>query len=85
MEIYEYAKLNADKKSEMLREEGLFLEKYEDNGYTIFVYYLDKFFVEVTYKGKKYIDSIPFKRGYKLNKQNLHNLEKRSILYNLAA
>jgi hypothetical protein len=85
MEMYEYTKLNSNEQKRILKEEGLFLEKYQDGENTIFVYYLDDFFVEVTFKGNLYIDTLPFKRGYKLNKQDLHALAKRNLLYNLAA
>lgn len=83
--MYEFARLDAFKQSLALKEEGLFLEKYKDGEYTIYVYYLDGFFVEATFKEKQLIDLIPFKRGYKLNKQDRHNLEKRNVLYYLAA
>jgi hypothetical protein len=85
MEMYKYTRLSKTGKKQMLKEEGCFLEKYADGNNTVFVYYLNGFFVEEVYNGQELIDSIPFKRGYKLNKQNLHAIEKRNILYNLAA
>ena len=81
----EYSKLTNAEKVQVLKDEGLFLEKYNDGGNLIFVYYLRNFFVEITYKDNQFVDAIPYKRGYKLNKQDLHNLEKRNLLYNLAA
>lgn len=85
MNIYDYAKLPQAEKEALLKEEGLFLEKYPDNGGTIFVYYLEGFFVELTIKEGKMIDILPYKRGYKLIKSKLHEIEKRNMLYGMAA
>ena len=85
MNIYDYAKLPGAEKELLLREEGLFLEKYSDGNNIVFVYYLDGFFIELTTKEGNIIDLIPFKRGYKLNKTKLHEIEKRNLLYGMAA
>lgn len=85
MEIYEFIRLSKAKRKLLLKQEGLLLEKYEDGKTTVYVYYLDGFFVEETYNKEKLIDSIPYKRGYKLNKQELHALVKKNLLFHLAA
>lgn len=85
MNIYEYAKLSKGEKEQLLNNDALFLEQYNDSESTIHVYYLNGFFVEVTVKEGKIIDNIPYKSGYKLNKNEIHNLEKRNCMYHLAA
>ena len=85
MNIYEYAKLQQAEKVELLKEDGLFLEKFQDNDHTVFMYYLEEFFVELIIKDGKIVDIIPYKKGYKLNKTKLHEIEKRNMLYGMAA
>ena len=85
MTIYDYAKQPLTVKEKLLLDEAHFLEKYSVNDHTVCVYYLAGFFVELTIKEGKTIDIVPYKRGYKLNKNKLHEIEKRNMLYGMAA
>lgn len=85
MTIYDYAKLSTAEQEEVVKHDALFLEDYIDNGKIICVYYLNDFFIEVTKLNGKIIDLLPFIRGYKINKKNLHAIEKRNILVSAAA
>jgi len=68
MTIYEYAKLSNSEKINMLKGTALFIDQYNTDS-KIYVYFLNGFFVEVTEKAGKVTDIIPYKRGYKQNKQ----------------
>ncbi|MBL7910008.1 MAG: hypothetical protein JNJ41_02990 [Bacteroidia bacterium] len=85
MNIYDYAKLSKGEKEVVVNNDALFLEDYIDREHIIYVYYLNGFFIEVTKQNDKIIDCVPFIRGYKINKKNLHAIEKRTILVNVAA
>lgn len=85
MTIYDYAKLSKGEKEVVVNNDALFLEDYVDNGKIIYVYYLNDFFIEVTKQNEKIVDCVPFIRGYKINKKNLHAIEKRNILLSVAA
>lgn len=85
MTIYDYAKLSTEEKEVVVKTEALFLEDYIENGKIIYVYYLDGFFIEVTKVNNRIIDSIPYIRGYKINKKNLHAIEKRNAVLSFAA
>lgn len=85
MTLYDYAKLPEAEKERLLKEEGLFLEKFADKDQMVFVYYLEGFFVELTTKEGKMLDILPYKRGYRLNKAKLHEIEKRNMLFGVAA
>ncbi|MDP1803133.1 MAG: hypothetical protein Q8L81_17360 [Bacteroidota bacterium] len=85
MTVYDYAKLGTAKKEEVLISDALFLEYYVDKGTIIYVYYLNGFFIEVTKLNGNVVDNIPFIRGYKINKKNLHAIEKRNALLSFAA
>lgn len=65
--VFEYAKLNKEEKHELLIKEAFFLEHYYDNGNTIYVYYLNGYFIELTTKNGVILYNLPFKRGYKLS------------------
>ncbi|MHB8258687.1 MAG: hypothetical protein ACYDCN_00425 [Bacteroidia bacterium] len=69
MTIFEYIRLNAEARAEVLLSKGVFMESYADLGSSIDVYYLSSFFVEVTLdKDKNITDITPFRRGYRTNK-----------------
>lgn len=80
MNLYDYAKLSKEKKQQVLQEEALFIENYEDAGSTINVYLLNDFFVEITFKKGVVTDNIPFQRGYKLHPSKLEQLKNQSSL-----
>lgn len=85
MTLYEYAKASKEQKEAILKSEALFLDQFEDHETITYVYFLNDFFVEVTIKDGKVIDNIPFKRGYKIDKKDLHAIEKRNTFYQAAA
>ena len=81
MTIYDYAKLSEGEKEELLKNQALFVEQYTDGDVLIQIYFLNGFFVEVTIKKGKVTDNIPYKRGYKINK----DIPKTNLKYCLAA
>ena len=85
MTIYEYARLSEKEKGEVVKTQALFLEHYNNEGTIIYVYFLNGYFIEVTTKEGKTIDNLPYKRGHKFNKRNIHDIEKRNGVYALAA
>ena len=85
MTIYDYARSGAEMKNLIIREEAVLIENYKDGENTICVYLLDDFFVEITMNKGTIIDNIPFKRGYRYDKKNIHTLEKKTALYKVAA
>jgi len=88
MTLYEFAKLHREEKITELKHEAVLLDKYPDNKNRVSIYYLHDFFVEVytNLTEGTLIDIIPYKRGFKLNKHELHNLKKKNaLLFNMAA
>jgi len=83
--IYDYAKLSLGEKNLLLSNEAILFDKYEDKGDTVLIYHLDDFFVELTMRNGFIVDNIPYKRGYRFDKKNIHALEKRNAFLNLAA
>ena len=63
--IYDYAKLSAEEKEELLKTQALFVDQYNDDEVLIQIYFLNDFFIEVTIKDGKVTDNIPYQRGYK--------------------
>lgn len=68
MTIYDYAKLSTEEKEELLKNQALFVDQYNEDDVLIQIYFLNGFFVEVTIKSGKVTDNIPYKRGYKMKK-----------------
>ncbi|HWY11446.1 MAG TPA: hypothetical protein VN026_08980 [Bacteroidia bacterium] len=85
MTIYNYAKLRIEEKESLINNEALYLENYSDNGNIINVYYLNTFFIEVVLCKGMVKDILPYKRGYKMDKRNMHAIQKRNALFSLAA
>jgi hypothetical protein len=83
MTIYQYAKLSDREKENILRNEAIYLEFYGEEDTLIYVYFLNGFFIEVTMKNGKILENIPYKRGYRFNKKEMHSLEKRNIFREL--
>jgi hypothetical protein len=81
MTIYDYAKLSEGQKEELLKNQALFIEQYNDDDVLIQVYFLNGFFVEVSIKNGKVSDYIPYQRGYKIHKTIL----KADLKYCMAA
>lgn len=72
MTIFEYAKRNKLEKALILRKQAHFIDEYTDStGERIFVYYLNGFFIEAITNVGVIIDVLPYKRGYKVNKEEL--------------
>jgi hypothetical protein len=75
-------------KALILRKEAKFIDEYTDNnGERIFVYYLNGFFIEAVTNVGVIIDVVPYKRGYKVNKDEQDNkiAGKEIAASNLAA
>lgn len=88
MTIFEFAKQDHEEKITELKYEAVLLDTYMDNKNRVSIYYLHNFFVEVLTNLTEgtLIDIIPYKRGFKLNKHELHNLKKKNAFYfNMAA
>jgi len=68
--IYDFARLSQAEKEEMLQNKAILIENYKDGVRIVTVYYIPGFFVEVTTCSlqQKLIDIVPYKRGYKLEK-----------------
>jgi hypothetical protein len=81
MTIYDYAKLSAEEKEELLKNQALFVDQYNEGDVLIQIYFLNGFFVEVTIKNGKVTDNIPYQRGYKMTTDIL----KTDLRYSLAA
>ncbi|MBA2611063.1 MAG: hypothetical protein H0U95_03765 [Bacteroidetes bacterium] len=60
MTIYEYARLSTEQKKAVLKNEAILLEHFAANGNTVYVYFLNNFFIEIVTKNGKIIDNIPF-------------------------
>ncbi len=74
MTIFDYAKRTKMEKALILRQEAKFIDEYTDNnGERIFVYYLNGFFIEAITNVGVIIDVVPYKRGYKVNKDEPDN------------
>jgi hypothetical protein len=76
MTIYDYAKFSEGEKEELLKNQALFVDQYNDNEVLIQIYFLNGFFVEVTIKDGKVTDNIPYQRGYKITKDILKTDQK---------
>jgi hypothetical protein len=83
MTIYDYIKLSEREKEMILRSDALYLEFYAQEETLVYVYFLNGFFVEVTMKNGEIVDNIPYKRGYKFSKREMHSLEKRNVFHEL--
>ena len=81
MTIYDYAKLSEGKKEELLKNQALLVDQYNEEDVLLQIYFLNGFFVEVTIKDGKVTDNIPYQRGYKINKDSAKN----DLKYCLAA
>ena len=76
MKMYDYIKLSETEKEHLLRTDAIFLEHYNDDKKTVYVYFLNGFFVEVTMDNGNVVDNIPYQRGYKINRQNINSNSK---------
>ena len=76
MTIYDYAKLSEGEKEELLKNQALFVDQYNDGDVLIQIYFLNGFFIEVTIRNGKVTDNIPYQRGYKINKSVLKTGQK---------
>lgn len=81
MTIYDYAKLSEGEKEELLKNQALFVDQYNDGDVLIQIYFLNGFFIEVTIRNGKITDHIPYQRGYKINK----SISKTGQKYCMAA
>jgi len=79
MTIYDYAKLGEEAKELLLKTNALLFDHYMEDQDTIYVYFLDSFFVEVTVRNEKVIFNLPYKRGYCISKSQLHEIEKKRM------
>lgn len=70
MQIYEFLALNINDKADLVWQNGKFIDKYADLTYSVNLYFLFNFFVEVSYsvKENKITDITPFKKGFRLDK-----------------
>jgi hypothetical protein len=85
MTIYDYARSSAEEKKLLITEEAILIEKFDDKNNTVYIYYLDDFFVEITMHNSVILENLPFKRGYKFDKKNIHAFRKKNTMYSLAA
>jgi hypothetical protein len=71
MDIFEFAKLKQEKKEEILHTQAMLLECFTEKDKHFTIYYLPSFFVEVStnVQTKNIIDIIPYRRGYKVEKE----------------
>jgi hypothetical protein len=74
--IYDYAKLSAEEKEELLKNQALFIDQYNEDEVLIQIYFLNGFFVEVSIKNGKVTDNIPYQRGYTMNNDVLKHRQK---------
>lgn len=65
-----FAKEDVIRQSEILKENGIMLDRDSENDKTINLYFLKGFFVEeiISRAENKILDILPFKRGYKVEK-----------------
>lgn len=84
MDIFEFAKLNPQKKEETLHTQAMLLECFTEKDKHFTIYYLPSFFVEVSTNvtTKNIIDIIPYRRGYKIEmeKDKLYENFKNKFL-----
>ena len=87
MDMFEFAKLGSRKKEELLHTKAMLLESYADKNKRKTVYYLPSFFVEVTtsLEKNKVVDIIPYRRGYKVEKEKNALYENFRITHLLVA
>jgi hypothetical protein len=87
MDIFEFAKLSPAQKEELLHTRAMLVECYTEKGKHTSIYYIPSFFVEVTtdIKTKKVADIIPYRRGYKVERQKDSLYEKFHNKYLLVA
>ena len=71
MDIFEFAKLNQEKKEEILHTKAMLLECFTEKDKHFTIYYLPSFFIEVStnIQSKNIIDIIPYRRGYKVEQE----------------
>lgn len=65
--FYEFARMNSSEKALVLKKSGLLLDKDQEKGQSVNLYFLNGFFVEETISRKENkVDIIPYKHGYRL-------------------
>ena len=71
MDIFEFAKLKQEKKEEILHTQAMLLECFTDKDKHFTIYYMPSFFIEVStnVRTKNISDIIPYRRGYKVEKE----------------
>jgi len=71
MDIFEFAKLSTEKKEEFLHTKAMLLECFTEKDKHFTIYYSPSFFVEVStdVQTKSIIDIIPYRRGFKIEKE----------------
>lgn len=71
MDIFEFAKLTQEKKEEVLHTQAMLLECFTEKDKHFTIYYMPSFFVEVSTNitSKSIIDIIPYRRGFKVEKE----------------
>jgi hypothetical protein len=62
MTIKQYMEKSKLQQAVILRENAVYLDQYTDDGKTVFVYYLNGFFIEAVTKVGVIIDVIPYQR-----------------------
>lgn len=69
LKIGDFLKLSVSEKADVLKESGVLIDNYQDMNNNVKVYYINNFFVEVTYDPSKnnIKDFLPFRSGFKLN------------------
>lgn len=72
MTINEFAKLNFIEKMALIEQKAVLIDSYPINEQHIKTYYLNDFFLEVIagIESQYITDIIPYKRGFKVNKEN---------------
>ena len=72
MDIFEFAKLKQEKKEELLHTSAMLLECFTEKDKHFTIYYMPSFFVEVStnIQTGNVIEIIPYRRGFKIEKES---------------
>jgi len=85
MTIVEYTKLSEEKKVNAVMLWAILIDNYTEGEKETRVYFMDGFFIEISVENGKVVENLPYKRGFKVNKQLLHEAEKKYAVLELAA
>jgi hypothetical protein len=77
--MFEFHKLSQYEKAKTINSEGILVDFYTDDNKIISIYYLKGVFVEAIVDEKGEFEYIPFKRGYRPNKEYLVQSKRKKM------